>query len=152
MTKQEFSIVINAPKEKVWHVMLDDKTYREWTEAFNKGSYYKGNWEKGSEMYFLGPDPKTGKEGGMVSRIAENRPFEFISIEHLGIVMNGVEDTMSAEAKKWTPAYENYAFKEKDGGTTEVVVEMDTQENMAEEFSRMWPAALKKLKEVAERV
>lgn len=151
MTKQNFAIKINAPKQKVWHAMLDDKPYREWTEAFNPGSYYKGSWEKGSKMLFLGPDPKTGNEGGMVSRIAENRPYEFISIEHIGLVQDGVEDTTSAEAKKWTPAYENYTFNETEGGTTEVMVEMDTQSDMAEEFSRMWPEALKKLKEVAER-
>lgn len=150
MEKLHFSIVINAPKEKVWHAMLDDEPYREWTAAFNPGSYYEGTWEKGSKILFLGPDPSTGKLGGMVSRIADNRPYEFISIEHLGLVHDGVEDTESAEAKKWAPAYENYTFTEVEGGT-EVVIDLDTEESMAEEFSKMWPAALEKLKEIAER-
>ena len=105
MKKLHFSIVINAPKEKVWHAMLDDKQYREWTKAFNPGdkpgafSYYRGDWSKGSKMLFLGPDPETGQEGGMVSRIAENKPYEYISIEHIGIVQNGIEDTTSV----WVP-------------------------------------------------
>jgi hypothetical protein len=150
MQKLHFSILINAPKEKVWHAMLDDKPYREWTKAFNEGSYYKGSWEKGSKILFLGPDPETGEEGGMVSRIAENKPYEYISIEHLGIVQNGVEDTTSEEAKKWAPAFENYTFNEKDG-KTEVLVDMDIDEKEAEMFSKMWPEALKKLKEIAER-
>jgi activator of Hsp90 ATPase-like protein len=150
MQKLHFSIVINAPKEKVWHTMLEDKTYREWTAAFNPGSHYKGDWNKGSKILFLGPDPKTGEEGGMVSRIAENKPYEFISIEHLGIVHNGVEDTTSEEAKKWVPAFENYTFKEKDG-TTEVLVDMDIDEKEAEMFNKMWPGALQKLKELAEK-
>lgn len=150
MQKLHFSIVINAPKEKVWHTMLEDKTYREWTAAFNPGSHYKGDWNKGSKILFLGPDPKTGEEGGMVSRIAENKPYEFISIEHLGIVHNGVEDTTSEEAKKWAPAFENYTFKEKDG-TTEVLVDMDIDEKEAEMFNKMWPDALQKLKELAEK-
>ena len=150
MQKLHFSILINAPKDKVWHAMLDDKPYREWTKAFNEGSYYKGSWEKGSKILFLGPDPKTGEEGGMVSRVAENKPYEFISIEHLGIVQNGVEDTTSEEAKKWAPAFENYTFKEKDGAT-EVLVDMDIDEKEAEMFSKMWPEALKKLKVIAER-
>ncbi len=34
MSKLNFSIVIDAPKEKVWDTMLEDKTYRIWTEAF----------------------------------------------------------------------------------------------------------------------
>lgn len=150
MEKLHFSIVINAPREKVWHAMLDDEPYREWTTVFNQGSYYEGSWEKGSKILFLGPDPRTGKIGGMVSRIADNRPYEFVSIEHLGLVENGVEDTESEEAKKWAPSYENYTFKEVDGGT-EVLVDVDSEESMAEEFSKLWPAALEKLKTIAER-
>lgn len=131
--------------------MLGDKTYREWTSAFNPaGSYFKGNWNKGSKMLFLGPDPKTGKEGGMVSRIEENKPYEFLSIEHVGMVNEGKEDTTSEEVKKWTPAFENYAFTEQDGITT-LMVDMDSADGMAEEFSKMWPQGLQKLKKIAEK-
>jgi hypothetical protein len=119
-------------------------------KLFNEGSYYKGSWDKGSKILFLGPDPETGEEGGMVSRIADNKPYEFISIEHLGIVQNDTEDTTSPEAKKWAPAYENYTLKEKDGGT-EVLVDMDIDENEAELFKKMWPDALGRLKAIAER-
>jgi hypothetical protein len=150
MQKLHFSIIINAPKEKVWHTMLEDKTYWEWTIAFNPGSYYKGDWNKGSKILFLGPDPETGEEGGMVSRIAENKPYEYISIEHLGIVKNGVEDTTSEEAKKWAPAFESYTFREKDSAT-EVLVEMDIDEKEAEIFNKMWPDALQRLKVIVER-
>jgi uncharacterized protein YndB with AHSA1/START domain len=150
MKKIHFKIDINASKEKVWDTMLEDATYREWTAPFNEGSYYKGDWTKGSEIIFLGPDPETGKEGGMVSRIAENKKYEFISIEHLGIIKDGVEDTTSEEVKKWTPAFENYTFKEKNG-TTEVIVEMDINDEYKEMFEGMWPKALQKLKELAEK-
>ena len=150
MQKLHFSILINAPKDKVWHSMLDDKPYREWTKAFHEGSYYKGSWEKGSKILFLGPDPKTGEEGGMVSRIAENKPYEFISIEHLGIVQNGVEDTTSEAARKWAPAFENYTFNDKDGAT-EVLVDIDIEDEHVQMFNEMWPEALRKLKELAEK-
>lgn len=149
MQKLHFSIVINAPREKVWHAMLDDAPYREWTKAFNEGSYYKGNWEKGSKILFLGPDPKTGEEGGMVSEIADNKQFEYISIKHLGIMRDGVEDTTSEEAKKWTPAYENYTFRDKDSGT-EVMVDMDAEDSLVEEFNKMWPDGLQRLKNLVE--
>jgi hypothetical protein len=149
MKKLHFSTRINAPKEKVWHAMLDDQPYREWTAAFNPGSYYKGDWSKGSKILFLGPNAETGEEGGMVSRIAENKPYEFVSIEHLGIVFNGVEDTTSDAARKWAPAFENYSFKETDGAT-EVLVDIDVDEEEAEMFKQMWPSALQKLKEIAE--
>ena len=86
----------------------------------------------------------------MVSRIAENKPYEYISIEHLGIVKNGVEDTTSEEAKKWAPAFENYTFREKDSAT-DVLVEMDIDEKEAEIFNKMWPDALQRLKAIAEQ-
>lgn len=150
MQKLHFSMLINAPKDKVWRAMLDDQPYREWTTAFNEGSYYKGSWEKGSKILFLGPDPNTGEEGGMVSRIAENKPYEFISIEHLGIVQNGVEDTTSEAARKWTPAFENYTFNDKDGAT-EVIVDIDVEDEHVQIFNEMWAKGLQKLKELAEK-
>ncbi len=151
MQKIHFSIQINVPKEKVWEIMLADATYREWTEPFHPGSYYKGYWSEGSKILFLGPDENGKNEGGMVSRIKENRKYEFISIEHLGFVVDGVEDTTSEEVKKWTPSFENYTFTEKNGGT-EVSVDMEVaSEEFKEMFEGMWPKALLKLKEIAER-
>ncbi len=131
--------------------MLSDATYRDWTNAFNPGSYYKGNWEEGSKMLFLGPDPTGASkgEGGMVSRIRKNKLHEFVSIEHLGMVMNGVEDTTSDEVKKWAGAHENYTFTDKDGGT-ELVVDMDISESEKVMMEEMWKKALVRLKELAE--
>lgn len=149
MQKLHYSISINAPIKKVWDTMLQDETYRQWTSAFSEGGYYKGSWNKGAKIVFIGPDPETGEEGGMVSRIAENHPYEYISIEHIGIIKDGVEDTTSEEAKKWAPAYENYTFTEKDGMTT-LEIEIDSLEENAEMFNEMWPKGLQKLKELAE--
>ncbi len=151
MQKIHFSIQINAQKEKVWDVMLGDATYREWSESFHAGSYYKGDWSEGSKMLFLGPDETGKNEGGMVSRIKENRKYEFISIEHVGVVVDGVEDTTSEQATKWASAFENYTFTEKDGGT-EVRVDVEVaNDEYKEMFEGMWPKALLKLKEIAER-
>lgn len=149
MQKLHYSILINASKEKVWHAMLDDATYRKWTAVFNPGSYFKGDWSKDSKMLFFGPDPKTGEEGGMVSRIAANKKYEYLSIEHLGFIKNGVEDTTSAEAKEWFPAFENYTFKEKDG-KTELLIDMDSLEEYVDMFDKLWPEALQVLKDIAE--
>ena len=130
--------------------MLVDQSYREWTSAFNPGSYFIGDWTQGSKMLFLGPDPETGEEGGMVSRIAENQLYEFLSIEHIGMIKKGIEDTTSEDVTSWAPAYENYTFKDKHG-RTEVLVDMDAEDKYREMFQQMWPEALKKLKEICER-
>jgi L-rhamnose mutarotase len=148
MERLHFSININAPKEKVWNTMLDDKTYRQWTEEFGPGSHYKGSWDKGSKILFVAPGEKG--EMGMVSRIKENKPYSFISIEHVGLVNEGKEDTSSNEVKKWAGALENYTFKEKNG-STEVLVDTDSNDEYKEMFSEMWPKALKKLKEISEK-
>jgi len=149
MEKLHFKIEINASKEKVWDTMLEDKTYRLWTEPFMAGSYFKGDWSKGSKILFLAPD-KEGKLGGMVSRIKENRKYDYISIEHLGVVSDGKEDTTSDAVKPWAGALENYTFRDK-SGATEILVEMDSNEEYAEMFEGMWPKALQKLKEISEK-
>lgn len=152
MQKIRHSIFINAPVEKVWNTMLDDATYREWTKPFNAGSYYEGDWNEGSIIKFLGVDDNgEAQMGGMYSRIAENRPHQFVSIEHIGLIdMEGNIDTTSEEVKKWTPAFENYTFTEKDGGT-EVTAELDIAEEHKDSFDEMWPKALQLLKEIAEK-
>jgi uncharacterized protein YndB with AHSA1/START domain len=149
MQKIHFSVNIHAPKEKVWNTMLDDSTYREWASAFQAGSFYEGSWDEGSEIRFLGPD-ENGKLGGMFSKIKENRLHEFISIEHVGFINDGVIDTTSEEVKKWTPSHENYTFTETDG-TTVVSVDIDVNDEYKEMFEVMWPKALQLLKTLAEK-
>jgi hypothetical protein len=96
----------------------------------------------------LGPGADD-KVGGMVSRIKDNRLYEFISIEHLGEVLDGIEDTTSDRVKVWAGALENYTFVNKNG-KTELVVDLDVNEEFKEMFEGMWPKALQKLKELCE--
>ena len=143
MSKLNFSIVIDAPISKVWDTMLEDKTYRIWTEEFSPGSHYIGNWNQGSKILFLGPS-NDGKLAGMVSRIKENKLHKY-----LGEVYDGVEDTTSDRVKVWAVALENYTFINKDG-KTELVVDLDINEEFKEMFEGMWPKALQKLKSLCE--
>ncbi len=149
MKKMTHSIHINAPVALVWDTMLNADTYPQWTKSFNPTSRYEGSWEQGATIRFIGVDPKDGKIGGMLARIKENRLHAYLSIEHYGIIENGKEDTTSDAVKAWAPAYENYTFTEKDGGT-ELQVEMDIEEKYEEMFQEMWPKALNELKRIAE--
>ena len=150
MLRLQYKITIAAPKQQVWQTMLDETTFREWASAFNPGTYFEGSWEKGREIRFLGTDPETGKIAGMFSRIHENRPYEFISIEHLGFIDGETVDTTSDLVKQWAPAYENYTFVESNG-STEVVVDLDAHEGYVEHYDQSWPQALRSLKMLAER-
>lgn len=145
MQKLTFSTTINAPKERVWRTMLEDATYREWTSEFQEGSYAVTDWKAGSKALFLTP-----AGDGMVSRIAVHRPNEFLSIEHLGIVKDGVEHTDSDEVKGWAGAHEDYSLSEVAGGVR-LTVEMDVTDEYRKYFEETWPKALGKLKHVCER-
>ncbi|MCB0286042.1 MAG: SRPBCC domain-containing protein [Calditrichia bacterium] len=149
MKRLQFSIDINAPKEKVWNTMLNQDTYRVWADVFMPGSHYLGDWNTGSKILFVAPDT-SGNVAGMVSRIKENRQYAYVSIEHLGFVQDGKEDTSSEAVKAWAGALENYTFTESNG-TTNVFVELDTAEEHAEMFGDIWPKALEELKKLAEK-
>jgi uncharacterized protein YndB with AHSA1/START domain len=150
MNKLHFSITIKAPREKVWDTMLSQDTYQSWTEVFGPGSHYVGDWSLGGKILFLAPD-ETGQMSGMIGRIKENQLYEYVSVEYIGVVLAGEEDTSSEEAMSVEGALENYTFKEMDGSTElRVDMEMDDGEEFVEMFQEIWPLALEKLKELAE--
>lgn len=143
-----FEISIQAPAALVYQTMLADATYRQWTEPFCPHSFFEGSWEKGSKILFVGLD-KDGKRGGMVSRIKENIPNEFLSIEHLGVLDGENEITSGPAVESWAGALENYTFTENEG-TTLVAVDLDSNEEFEAFFSETWPKALARLKELCE--
>ena len=144
MKKLTFSTTIDAPKDRVWRTMLEDETYRKWTSPFQEGSYAVTDWKPGSKALFLAPDGN-----GMVSRIAEHRPNEYLALEHVGVVKGGVEDTTSDDVKQWAGARETYALRG-NGAQSTLVVEMDTTEEHEQFFHDTWPKALASLKQLAE--
>ncbi len=146
MEKIKFSTRIKAPKEKVWKILWDDSSYRQWTSAFCEGSCaVTDNWKEGTKVLFLSPGGS-----GMVSTVAANRPNEFMSFKHLGEVKDGVEDTTSEKVKEWAGARENYTLKESDG-VTELVMEMDINNEFKDMFMNIWPKALEQVKILSEQ-
>lgn len=144
-----FETNINAPVEKVYTTMIAENTYQEWTAEFNPTSRYRGCWDKGSKILFIGTS-KDGTEEGMVSRIKENIPNKFISVEHLGLLQGNKEITSGKEVEGWAGALENYTFIPANGGTR-LVIEMDSNNDFKSYFEETWPKALNKLKEICEQ-
>lgn len=148
MEKLRFTTIINASREKVWDTMLNKDTYMEWTVPFHEGCTYDGNWEKGSEMKFIGPT-EDGSISGMYAVIVANRPHEFLSIQHLG-------EFKDDERNPWPlvegqEGFENYTFKDIGTAGTEVLVELTVPAEWKDMFNDMWPRALATLKEIAEK-
>ena len=144
MTKLRFSTTIDAPRDVIWNTMLQDETYRQWTRVFQEGSYAVTDWKQGSKALFLSPEG-----GGMVSRVAEHRPNEYLSLEHIGIVKDGREITDGDDVAGWAGARENYTLREHDGFLA-LDIEMDTTDEHKQYFVDTWPKALATLKAMAE--
>jgi len=145
MEKHQFKIDINAPREKVWNALWEDSNYRKWTGTFCEGSHAKTDWKEGSKVLFL-----DGKGEGMTSIIEANRPNEFMSFKHLGMVKDGVEDTSSEKVMEWAGAHENYSLKETDGATT-LIVDMDLADEYKDYFMKTFPTALEQVKTLSEQ-
>jgi len=161
MKKLQFKVSINAPVTRVYDSMLginSKSTYERWTSLFNPTSTYEGSWGKGNKILFFGIDEK-GEKGGMVSRIAENIPNRFVSIQHYGLVKADKEITEGPEVEKWANGFENYTFEENNArpdepagrGTTTVTVDLDTTEDILDYMNETYPKALDKLKELCEK-
>ena len=150
MKKLNLEILIHATPESVWDAVIDDAKYRQWSSAFQDGSYFEGGWNKGDAIRFIAINMEGQKEG-MVSEIAENKYPEHISIRHLGFISNGIEDTTSEVVKKWAPSYENYSLIRVEENKTLFKLDMDTTEGYYNMFMELWPKALIKLKQVSEQ-
>jgi uncharacterized protein YndB with AHSA1/START domain len=143
-----FSVLIQAPVEKVFSIMLEKETYQQWTAEFNPTSTYEGSWQKGAKMLFVGTN-KNGEKEGMVSRIREHVLNQFISIEHLGFVRGNEELTTGKEVEGWAGSLENYTFTN-ENGKTNLEVDLDSNEEFKSYFEEAWPRALQKLKTLCE--
>lgn len=141
----QFTITIAAPVARVWDLMLGAESYKDWTSAFAEGSHYLGSWEQGARIRFMAPSGD-----GMVSEIVERREHAYISIRHLGHIVNGVEDYDSPAVRAWAPAFENYSFKAVSGGT-ELLIDQDVSAEYEQYIRDAWPRALDRLKALCEQ-
>ncbi|MFY9479008.1 MAG: SRPBCC domain-containing protein [Aquabacterium sp.] len=140
-----FETTINAPRARVWDTMLKLDTYQAWTAAFCEGSTYEGSWDKGARIRFGTPSGH-----GTIAIIAENQLHTYVSIQHIGMIDKGVEDTTSDKVKAMTPAFENYRFTDTPQGTL-LTVTMDTIPDYEQYMHDTYPKALALLKELCER-
>jgi hypothetical protein len=145
MEKLYFTIDIKAPKERVWKVLWEDATYREWTSVFSEGSYATGGWEEGSRVRFLTPEGS-----GMYSTVLKNIPAQQMTFQHLGVVKDGVDQPEDEESRKWSGSLESYMLRE-EGDTTSLNVEIDSVEEFKGFFSEVFPKALEKIRSLSEK-
>lgn len=146
MKKQmlKWSIDIAATPEKIWDVLLADKTYRVWTSIFHPGSYAETDWKEGSKALF-----KTPEGGGMISKVVQHNPGKIIALEHYGVLKNGEEVFEGESVEKWAGTTETYRLESKNGIST-LFIEQEIEESYVDWFKTTWGKALQTVKELSE--
>ncbi|WP_312075775.1 SRPBCC domain-containing protein [Chryseobacterium sp.] len=135
----KFEIKIEASPEKVWSVLWDDFSYRQWTSAFCEGSFYKGTLEEDSKVQFLDPD-----NNGMFSKVVKNIPGKEMIFLHLGEIYSGIETPMD-----WGDATESW-FLEGDEELTSLRLEINSSEEFKSFFEEKIPEAIQNVKNLSE--
>lgn len=138
-----------APPEIVWELIVDPDQYRLWTDVFSPGSGFTGSWEKGGKIRFTAPD-EAGVESGMLSEIADSRWPEHISIHHVGLLLNGLEDKASSFAREWVPSFENYTLSRTPEGGCRFQLAQDLPESRIAEFTARWETAFERMAQLIE--
>ena len=139
-----FSIDIKAEPKAIWKSLWDDHTYRQWATVFFEGSYIVAkNWKEGNKVLFLSKD-----QSGIYSKIVKHVPNKIIEFRHIGKVLNGKEQALDEETKKWTGATEIYRLTEVKNYYT-LSIELDVMDEHLEFMKEKMPVALEKIKSLS---
>ena len=142
MKEIQFSIEINASKERVWATLWDDLTFRDWASIIDEGTYIKGEMKEGNEIQFI----SSINGYGVTSLIEKLKPNEFILFRHSA---DTKESGQQEREKEWTGGTESYFLTEKNGVTT-LLVKTEVPQELEELFKDRIPQAQERIKILAE--
>ena len=142
MQKQQFSIEIKAPRERVWDTLWEDKTFRDWANSIDEGMYLVGELKEGNEVQF-----SSVSGYGVTSLVKKLVRNEFVSFRHMADTMDSGE---REREKEWTGGEESYSLAENDSVTT-LTVAMDVPPGQEETFKVRFNKGLEMVKILAEK-
>lgn len=137
----EFSIVIKASKEKVWDTLWNDKTFRQWANIIDEGTYIKGDLKEGAQIEFI-----SGNGYGVTSLVEKLVPKEFLLLKHNSDTQ---EEGKRERENQWTGGMESYLLDEINNVTT-LTAKFDTPTELVDYFKTAYPKAFEKVKTLAE--
>ena len=144
MKKIQFSMEINASKERVWATLWEDVSFRDWASMIDEGTYMKGVMNEGNEIQFI----SSVNGYGVTSMIERLNPNEFVLFRHGA---DTKEHGQQEREKEWTGGTESYSLTEKNGVTT-LIVKTDVPQEQEETFNIRLPRALERIKTLAEKM
>jgi uncharacterized protein YndB with AHSA1/START domain len=137
----QFSMMISAPREKVWNTLWDDTTFRDWGNIIDEGQYMVGELKEGNIVQFL-----SASGYGVNSKVLKFVPYEFAQFTQIADTQDyGAQE----REQEWTGGTESYALSETDGMTT-VTVNIDVPPELEDTFAERFPKALERVKVLAE--
>lgn len=143
MRELQFSIEINATKDKVWDTLWQDETFRQWASIIDPGTYMVGELREGKEVQYI-----SAENGyGVTSLVEKLVPGEFLLLRHSADTQ---EVGNQEREKEWTGGVESYTLTEKDDITT-LTVAFDVPPELEEYFKKTYPKALDRIKELSEK-
>jgi hypothetical protein len=143
MQRQQSSIKIKAPRERVWNTLWEDKTFRNWGNIIDEGQYMVGEIKEGNEVQFI----SSVSGYGVTSLVEKLTLNEFVSFRQIADTKDSGE---REREKEWTGGTESYSLAENDGVTT-LTVDIDVPLGQEETFKVRFPKALERVKFLAEK-
>lgn len=144
MKEIQFSIEINASKERVWATLWEDVTFRDWANIIDEGTYMKGELKEGNEIQFI----SSVNGYGVTSLIEKLNLNEFVLFRHSADTKNSGQQERE---KEWTGGTESYSLTEKNGVTT-LIIKTDAPQDLEETFNTRVPKAVERIKTLAENM
>jgi len=142
MKEFQYTIQINATKERVWTTLWDDLTFRDWANIIDEGTYMKGEMIEGNRIQYI----SSVNGYGVTSLIEKLIPNVFIQLRHCA---DTKESGAQEREKEWTGGTESYSLVEKNGVTTLIFI-TDFPEELEEILSVSFPKALERVRTLAE--
>ncbi len=142
------SIEINASKEKVWKVLWDDQTLRDWAGIIDEGTYMTGNLQEGNEVNFIG-NSEGGVSYGVTSRVEKLIPNKYILLTRIADIKIDKDGKIEKRDKQWAGGTESYELEESNDKVT-LSVTQDVPAELVEYFETKYPQVLQRVKVLAE--
>lgn len=140
MKEYQFSININAPKEKVWSIMWNDNTFRDWANYIDEGMYMVGEMKEGNSVHFVSPI----NNYGVISKIEKLIPDECVIFKHQVDTIGNVK-----RDNEWSGGTESYELYFENGITT-LITKTELPIEQIETFNTFVPQSLNRIKELSE--
>lgn len=142
------SIEINASKEKVWKVLWDDQTFRDWSGIIDEGTYMTGTLQEGNEINFIGNNDGDVRYG-VTSRVEKLIPGSHILLTRIADILVNKDGSIQKRDNQWTGSSESYDLTERDG---KVILSnaLDVPDELVGYFENKLPLVLERIKFLAE--